>query len=653
MSILPRNYFWLKKEGTSPEMKKITILFSLFTILILGNFSIQNIHAKHYSEDEKLILVGIGAFKDGLYDIAEKQFLHFTRNYPNHEKVYDIYYLLGRTLLFNKKLKEAKTIFLKIINESRNFEYMDYSLFWIAEVEIKLGNPEGAKKFLLSVIKKFPKFEWIDYSYYLLGLLDIETNQLSHAESSFKKASLLSKKEELIRSSFFWLGILSFKQKDYEIATHYFEQIWENPQYVPQEYLKHALFWLGEGQVKLGKFNEAKNNYNTFHEQFKNDSLIPEVYWRLGFCDYRLGNIKDSITTYQSFKNQFKSSKFILNTHYLLGEMFLVYGDYPSSIKELNYILNQPQANRFWGVALINLYWNYIHLGEIEEANKIFQRLLKLNQFEDEKGIIQWLNGKLIFLEGRISDSLPYFFNIVNTRFRERALFQIGKGYFYENKFRDGITNLDILLLEFPNSKYSDEVLFIKGECLLQLGNSDQALETYDLIVKQRKNHLWQLLTLTQVGSIYLTRNETDKAEQVFKNVMDSFPNHPLFFHAAYQMGNIQFRKKNIVEALHYYSLVLKGNIQELFGEAYFRLGEIFYQQGKYEKAFTNFETAMGYLKETSLWFSLTQLEIGNLQRRWGKYKEAKRSYQTILDHSKDEEIKKAVVELLSRIESN
>jgi TolA-binding protein len=634
-------------------MKKKAILFFLSTTLFFGTLFIQDVHSKHYSEDEKLILVGIGAFNDGLYDIAEKHFLRFIRDYPKHEKVYDIYYLLGKTLLFNKKLKEAKSIFLKIINESKHFEYMDYSLFWVAEVEIKLGNPEGAKKFLLSIIKKFPKFEWIDYSYYLLGLLDIETNRLSYAESSFKKVSVLSKKEELIRSSLFWLGVLSSKQEDYETATHYFEQVWKAPQYVPQEYLKHALFWLGEGQVKLSKFNEAKNNYNTFYEQFKNDSLIPEVYWRLGFCDYRLGNIKDSIATFQSFKNQFKNSKFILNTHYLLGEMFLVNGDYPSSIKELNYIFNQPQANRFWGVALINLYWNYIHLGEIEEANKIFQRVLKLNHFEDEKVMMQWLNGELIFSEGRISDSLPYFFNIVNTRFRERALFQIGRGYFFENQFRDAITNLDILLLEFPNSHYSDEVLFMKGECLLQLGNLDQALETYDLIVKLKRNNLWQLLTLTQVGSIYLTRDETEKAEQVFKNIMDSFPNHLLFYHAAYQMGNLQFKKKNILDALHYYSLVLKGNIQELFGEAYFRLGEIFYQQGEYKKAFINFETAVGYLKETSLWFSLTQLEIGNLQRRWGKYKEAKRSYQTILDHSKDEDIKKAVVELINHIESN
>jgi tetratricopeptide (TPR) repeat protein len=96
--------------------------------------------------------------------------------------------------------------------------------------------------------------------------------------------------------------------------------------------------------------------------------------------------------------------------------------------------------------------------------------------------------------------------------------------------------------------------------------------------------------------------------------------------------------------------MVLKGNMRELFGEVYFRLGEIFYQEGKYEKALASFEAAMRYLKESSSWFFLTQLEIGNLQRRGGKYEEAKRSYMIILDHSKDEEINKAVKELLNHL---
>ena len=43
-----------------------------------------------------------------------------------------------------KKINEAKKIFLKIVNEAKHFEYMDYTLFWMAEIETKLGKGEDA-----------------------------------------------------------------------------------------------------------------------------------------------------------------------------------------------------------------------------------------------------------------------------------------------------------------------------------------------------------------------------------------------------------------------------------------------------------------------------------------------------------------------------
>jgi TolA-binding protein len=629
------------------------IVFCLFCLIVICSFSyVQEGYPKNFSEDEQLIRVGIGAFKDGFYDIAEKQFSNFIRFYPKHDKVFDICYLLGRTLLIQGKSKEAMSLFSKIIEESKHFENMDYALLRMAEVKIRLGSRDEAAKYLLTIIKNFPKFDQIGYTYYLLGLLEFGSNQLAASESTFKKVSQYSKNNELIRSSFFWLGILSYKQKQYETAADYFQNLWENHQSLPPEYIRYALFWLGEAQLKSGRFNEAKLYFKTFYERFKNDPFLPEAYWRIGFCEYQLGNIQNAIEAFQWFKNQFKDSPLFLYTQYLLGKIFLLNNDYLSSIKENNSILNPSQGMIWGGAFLVTLYWDYIHVDEMEGANRIFQRLQKSNHFEDDKIFIQWLNAEVSFSIGEISDALPYYFNIVNTQFREKALFQIGKGYFFENKFREAITNFDILLLEFPNSKYLEEGLFIKGECLLQLGNSDQALEAYSLIVQQNKKTFWQLFALTQIGSLYTLRKEQDKSENAFKKVLEDFPHHPLFYNAALQLGKINFNRKYIVEAIQYYSIVLKGNILELFGEAYFSLGELFYQQGKYEKALQSFETAMQYLKETSSWFFLTQLEIGNLNKRWGKYEEAKKSFTIILDQSKDEDMKKAARELLNRIES-
>jgi TolA-binding protein len=634
--------------------KRRTNLFVCFLIAACFGciFFSGKIYSKNLTEDEQLIKVGIGAFKDGFYDIAETQFSQFMKGYSGHPKTYDVCYLLGKTLLIKEKLKEAKSVFQKIAAEDKNFEYLDCVYFWLAEIELKLSNNEEASRLYLTLINKYPKFEWIDYCYYFLGQIDFSLNKLPQSESYFRKVPLLSNNTELVRSSQFWLGILAFKKKDYESASVFFQTIWEDPKPIRLDYRRVALFWLGEAKLKAGSYANAKAFFRIFYERFKNDPLSSDVFWRLGFCDYRLGNIKEATDCFQSFKQESKDSSLRFNALYFLGEMFLLAGDYTSSIKELNAVLSSPQGNSLWGVSFLALYWNYFHIGDTGEANKVYQKVQKTSRFEDEKTFFQWLIAEVAFSEGRISDALPYYFNILNTRFRERALLQIGKTYFFDNKFREAVTNLDLLLLEFPNSLYAGEGLFIKGECLNGLGDSNSALETYDLIVKQNRSTVWQLFALTQIGNLALIRNETGKAERAFRKILEISLTHPLSSNAAFQLGNIYFRKKNIVEAFQYYSLVLKGDISDLFGQTYFGLGEIFYQQGKYDKAFKCFETGVEYLKENSLGFFLTRLEIGNLQSRLGKTKEARTSYMSILNQSKDEEIRKAAKELLDRLES-
>ncbi len=603
-------------------------------------------------EDEQLISVGVGAFKDGFYDIAEKQFLSFIHIYPKHEKIYDVYYLLGRTLILRGKWKEAVSVLSKILQEAGKFENMDHVLFGLAEMKTRLGDRDEATRLLYTIIKKYPKFEQIDDCYFLLGLLEFESNQLKAAESTFKKISQTSKKNELIQYSHFWLGMISFKQKNYEKAANYFQDLWEKQKALPKEYLKYALIWLGESYRKTGQFHEAKNHYKTFYQLFKYDPLAAEAFWKEGFCGYQEGGgLKKSIETFQSFLSQYKNSPLQLYTRYLIGKMLMMGEDYLSSIKELNSILTPSLEFSWGGASLLTLYWNYIHLGENDEANRILQRLQKTNHFEDEKIFIQWLNAEILFHIGEVLESIPYYFNIVNTSLRERALFQIGKGYFFENKYREAITNLDILILEFPNSEYLDESLFLKGECLVSLGNLDQALESYELLARQNKYHFWKLFALTQIGVISSLKSDYEKAEGPLKKIMEDFPNHPLFYHAAFLLGNLNFNKHHIIEALHYYSIVLKGNILELLGGSYFASGEIFFQQGKYEKALQSFENAIQYLKETSSLFFLTHLEIGNLKKRGGKPEEAKESYMTIINRSKDEELKRAARELLNRLE--
>ena len=262
--------------------------------------------SKSLNEDDQLIHVGLGAFQDGFYDIAEKHFSLFIRNFPNHGKTNEVSYLLGRTFLFQGKWKEAKAAFSRLVYDTKTFESIDYALFWMAQIEMKLGNPEASRRWLVSLLKNHPKFEWSDLAYYLLGCIDAEANRWNLSQGSFKKVLTLSKREEIVRGASFWLGMASLKQDDAQRATLYLRPFRDESRPLPEAYAKGALCGLGEAQLKLGLYEEAGRTYEAFCERFKQEPLIPDLSWRIGFCAYRSGKLREALELFRAFQTRFR-----------------------------------------------------------------------------------------------------------------------------------------------------------------------------------------------------------------------------------------------------------------------------------------------------------------------------------------------------------
>ncbi len=625
-----------------------SLLVLLFVLIRL--LDALPVSARTLSEDEQLIHVGVGAFQDGVYDIAERQFSLLVKDFPNHSKLNDVLYLLGKTLLSQGKLKEASGVFSRIVHENRSVDSMDYVLFWLAQTEMRLGNPEATRKWLLLLTRNHPKFEYMDYACYHLGCLDVEANRPDRAEPYFDRVLVLSKRPALLHASAFWLGLVSAKQGKYEKAIFYFGPLREDSKGAAFGNGRETLFWLAEAQWRQGQFQEALRNYQTLYNEYRTDPLISQIYWRMGFCEYLLGNLKASAERLKSFQSLYKESPLLLYTYYLLGEIFIGLGDYASSIQELNQVLQTPQPHALWPAGLLMLYWDHLQLNNKDETLRIVQRLLKLQAAEDEKSLIQWLVAQTLFAERKVVDALPYYFGVLNSRFRERALLQIGKGYFLENQFREALTNLELLVLEFPNLRPLAEALFLKGESLLRLGETGRAMETYAQVLEPSRKDSWSLMALTRMAGHYLSLGQEANAEAALKRVTEEPSSHPLFYHAAFQLGILSEKKNDLQGASRFFALVFKSGLPELLGPTYFRIGEILVQQDRLEKAFSSFNTALPYFPRDSAWFGITQLEIGNIQRRWGKYEEARKSYEMAETLVKDEQINSAARESLKRL---
>jgi TolA-binding protein len=629
--------------------KTIALLF----LLAFLHYPIQGGVASAASiSREKLLTIAIGAFNDKFYGFAENQFKTYIESYPHSPNIDRVYYLLGRTYYLQGKILEAKEIFQKVVHEFPSFQHGGNALFWLARTWLELGNHEEAVKYYRKLVLRHNKNEHLSETYFDLGKIYVQWKRFIEAEYYLKELISHPIAEDTLIQARYWLGLIFSNQGRYREAEDQLNKLVNNPASSQKPYFREALFLLAEIRLKLTWYERARQAYLTFARLFPKDTLSADVLYGLGWSQYRSGNAQGAIQTYLRFKKRFPDSTLLPEVRFRMGEIYLQQEDYTKALVEFKGVVQDFPKSPTFGKSLLSMGWCYLNAGQFEEAAKISHNILKLPAHEREKNLSQLILGEVNFHENRYSEALPYYFNLINIpEYRENALFKMAKCYFHEGKFKEALTNIEILTLEYPDYKNMQELLFIRGEASSKLEDYDLAIRSYQQIIKTNKTGKWTTHALFNLGKIYILRRDLEKVKEVFHRIIEDFPGSPLSPLVAFRLGTIYFNERNEEKALDAYTLALNTDDKRVLAESYFRRGEIYFKQANYSKAMENFKAIEGNLKAQMPWYELAQFEMGNIQRQLGKITEAKATYKTVLKDSKDSELKGIIQKMLDEME--
>jgi tetratricopeptide (TPR) repeat protein len=335
-----------------------------------------------------------------------------------------------------------------------------------------------------------------------------------------------------------------------------------------------------------------------------------------------------------------------------LGKIYGQQEQYSKALEEFEGVAQNSPKDPVYGQSLLHMGWCYLNLGQFEEATKVCDKILKLPGHQREKSLSQLILGEVHFHQNRYSEALPYYFNLINIpEYRENALFKIAKCYFYEGKFKEALTNVEILVLEYPDFMKKQELLFIRGEAASKLEDVDLAIRSYEQIIKDNKAGMWMPHALFNLGKIYLLRRDLEKVKKVFQRIIEDYPSNSLTPLVASRLGTIYFNEGKLEKALNSFILALSTDDKGVLAESYFRCGEIYIKQANYSEAMKHFKAIEDGLKDQKPWHELAQFEMGNIQRQMGKTKEAKAAYKKVLEHSNDPELKDLTQKMLEELD--
>jgi tetratricopeptide (TPR) repeat protein len=241
------------------------------------------------------------------------------------------------------------------------------------------------------------------------------------------------------------------------------------------------------------------------------------------------------------------NSKWVDDAYILVGKARLYSLDWGNAIQTFKHVNTKSKDKDARHLAIINLIRTYIEHKEFNNAKAAIDHLAKVD--------LNRSNLKKYSLEK------AYYYQLQND---------------YDNMVRN-LTAADPLLKKHDRR---GRIYFIIGQVYQELGFESEAYNYYKKCLSTNPEYevdFYARLYMAQVTEISRGRDITS-ARKSFKKLLKDSKNREFHDKIYYEMGIFELKQKNVHEAItNFNQSIRKGSNKKIDGEAFLRLGEIYY----------------------------------------------------------------------------
>lgn len=385
---------------------------------------------------------------------------------------------------------------------------------------------------------------------------------------------------------YFQLGKYYYQKKDYPVAIDWLTKL--NVMDLDPEDADEYHFKLGLSYFELNNYDKARIQ---FYEVKDSPSQYgsPSLYY-FSHIEYTKGSYQNALDGFLRLKDDPSFSRlvpsYIVQIYYLQGKYKEV-TEFAPQIMDSIEVTSAKTIEHMIGDS-------YYKMGQYEQAEPYLE---KYNRSSLTTRLEDYQLGFTYYKSKKYNKAIPYLDKAtkVQDSLGQIAFYQIGECYLLMDQpvparsAFERAANMENDSKVAEDASYQYAVLSYK----LDLNPYDEALVAFENYLRKypnskRKNDVYQYLV-----NVYTSTNNYEKALQS----LDNLPNKDVRLKSAYQIiafnaGVEQFQKKNYKEAIRYFKLVDKYNVDSnLSGKAEFWMADAHYYSVEYRKAHDGYRT--------------------------------------------------------------
>lgn len=387
--------------------------------------------------------------------------------------------------------------------------------------------------------------------------------------------------------------------------------------YPNSEYAEGSLFTVAWIYFQQSKFNESISKYRDVLAKYPNTSLEPIIYYSIGDAFFNLGRYDSAIVYYQNVIAQFPSS---------------------------NYIFDAVNGIQFSYVAASNPERAISFIDEFITRNPNFKNAdqIYFKKGEIHYGLRQYENAQRSYRE--------FVARYPSSTLVPDAYYWIGKSAQSLNQFEEAIFNFDRVFRDHKSSETAAASILEIGNIHRATGNYQDAVNAYDRGINELNKSPRLPEILFNKGNTLVQMDMFREAYEVFDEVSMYYPNTLFADKSRFEMGLIELAVGRYTNSDNFFRSVAEKRGDDLGAKAQYHLGLSLYEQNKITDAITALVRVRTVYSTYDEWLTKSLLLLGSCYEKLNEIDQAKEMYRAVVQKHRGNAFGQEAQERLRRL---
>jgi TolA-binding protein len=402
--------------------------------------------------------------------------------------------------------------------------------------------------------------------------------------NSFLKSYSLE--DDTYASANFYIAESYFNLRQNDAAVPFFEFLVNNQRWT--NYRERSLYRLGAIYFEDGIYERSRQNFRRLLTLYPDNEYTGSALYWIGESYIREGRVDEALKFLQEAISQRQNNRYIDNTIYSLASVYEKNGDYENAVKYYDQLLSYHRNSPLAVQAQIRIGICYFKLKDYESS------ILELNN--------------------------PVLSNLSGDNYSE-SLYMLGNSYLRIESYKEAEKAYREIITNYPSSIFIREANYGLAWSLFQQKAYNDAFRIFNFL-SEGSDEIAEKSFLWKAESKRYAMRETE-AFELYRQFLEKYPNSAYTGQIQYQMGVINFDRKNVEISEKYLAAALKSKDADVRAKAHTLKGEIELGRKNYQAARSSFEEVLKIIPDGDNTASRAYLGLGTALYYLKSYNEA------------------------------